>query len=94
MHPEWRAALIVERRLAAVGAVYGLGARRGVTRHHPIARTVAYGRLVYAASSAGGLSAFRILPSPPHDRPGRQGAMIAARLHVLVPRRPHRATTV
>lgn len=89
---------------AAVGALYGLVSTRDVSRHPVIARGVAYGLMVYTASYVGWIPALRILPSPPHDRPGRQASMIAAHvvfgaalaalLPVFVPRRSDRATVV
>ncbi len=75
---------------ASQGALYAvlhqwLGRRLGRQRPGPITPTAAtgvpFGLLVWAASYAGWIPAFGILPAPSRDRPGRPASMVLA--HVV-----------
>ncbi len=66
---------------AAAGVVFGLLYRHTESLGPPIARGIGYGLVVYTVSYAGWIPALNIMPSPPHDRPGRPSSMVAA--HVV-----------
>lgn len=66
---------------AAAGALFGLLQHRSGSPGLPIARGIGYGLALYTVSYAGWIPAMNIMPSPTHDRPGRQSSMIAA--HVV-----------
>lgn len=85
---------------AAAGALFGLMYHRANASGTPLVAGIGYGLAVYATSYAGWIPAADIMPSPTHDRPGRQpsmatahvvfGAALAALVPMLVPQVPQR----
>lgn len=65
---------------AAAGALFGLMHRRRELPVPPAVLGMGFGLLVYTVSYEGWVPALTALPSPEHDRPGRQPSMIAAHL--------------
>lgn len=64
----------------AAGAIFELLHRRLDLPVPPVVRGIGYGLLVYTVSYEGWVPALTVMPSPEHDRPGRQPSMVAAHI--------------